>query len=296
MKLSSVQPKIIVVGSTSIDRVLLTANHPQPNETVMAIRADSFFGGKGANQAVATARLGASVYFIGSVGMDPLGQQVLRNMVDEGVNVGYVYEAEDAATGSAYVTSVDGENTIVVVPGANFCLKPEHVALAEKYFETADLILIQLEIPMETVEYTVQLASKYGKKVMIYAAPAMPLSTAVLENSAFIVAKSSELTTIFGEKNAEDVLRKYPNKVFVRDNSNSTTWYNGTEMKYKRNDHEDKQFRIGMGDAFTSGFAIAYCHQNPISTCVKFGNDVSLKVARKKGSQAGLPTLTELGL
>ena len=91
MKISSEQPKIIIVGSSSIDLVLNASHHPAPNETVMATKSETFFGGKGANQAVGTARLGASVYFIGSVGMDPYGQQILRNLVDENVNVGFVH-------------------------------------------------------------------------------------------------------------------------------------------------------------------------------------------------------------
>ena len=103
MNITSEQPKIIVIGSSSIDLVLNTTHPPRPNETVMAEKSESFFGGKGANQAVATSRLGASVYFIGAVGMDPFGQQILRNLVEEGVNVGYVLETEEAATGTAYV-------------------------------------------------------------------------------------------------------------------------------------------------------------------------------------------------
>ncbi|MBW8359957.1 MAG: ribokinase [Weeksellaceae bacterium] len=296
MKLSSEQPKIIVVGSSSIDLVLLTARHPQPNETVMASKADRFFGGKGANQAVGTARLGAIVYFVGCVGMDPLGKQVIGNLVNEGVNVGFIHETERADTGTAYVTSAGGKNAIVVVPAANYCLKPEHINRAEKYFESADLILLQLEIPMDTVEHTVQLAKRYGKKVLIYAAPAMKLSEEVLEYASFIVAKSSELSLIFGEANREHVLRNFPNKVFVRDDTNSTTYFNGSEMKYYRNDHDDMLYKIGMGDAFTSGFAVAYCHGNPIEVCVKFGTDVSLKVAKNKGSQGGLPYLADLVL
>ena len=96
MNITPEQPKIIVVGSSSIDLVLTTDRLPKPNETVLAQKSENFFGGKGANQAVAAARLGASVYFISCVGMDPLGQQIMRNLVDEGVNVGYVFEAEDA--------------------------------------------------------------------------------------------------------------------------------------------------------------------------------------------------------
>lgn len=295
MTLSSDQPKIIVVGSSSVDLVLNTNHHPYPHETVMAYKSESFFGGKGANQAVGTARLGASVYFVGCVGMDPLGQQVMRNLLDEGVNVAFVSESEEQPTGTAYVTAADGVNAIVVVPAANYSLKTSNVDWAEKFFDTVDLILLQLEIPMDVVEHTVNLAKKYGKKVGIYAAPAMKLSQDVIDYATFIVAKSNELSTVFGgDESRESIMKKYPNKLFVRDDSNSTTYYNGSEMKYYRNDHDDVLHKMGMGDAFTSGFAVSLCHGNPIDECVKFGNAVSLKVAKNRGSQSGLPYLKDL--
>lgn len=294
MNITSEQPKIIVIGSSSIDLVLNTANLPQPNETVMAEKSESFFGGKGANQAVATSRLGASVYFIGAVGMDPFGQQILRNLVDEGVNIGYVIETQEADTGTAYVVAAKGVNSIVVVPASNYCLKPQNVADAEKFFTTADLVLVQLEIPMDVVEYTAQLVKKNGNKMGIYASPAKKLSQDVIDNASFIVAKSNELSIIFGDEPREQILRKYPNKLFVRDDTNSTTYFNGAEMKYYRNDHDSVLHKMGMGDAFTAGFAVALCHQNTIDNCVKFGNDVSLKVTKNRGSQSGLPYLKDI--
>ena len=294
MNITSEQPKIIVVGSSSIDLVLSTEHLPKPNETVMAGKSESFFGGKGANQAVGTARLGASVYFIGCVGMDPFGQQILRNLVDEGVNVGYVAETEHAESGTAYVTTSGGINSIVVVPASNSLLKPKNISEAEKFFTTADLVLVQLEIPMETVEFTIQFAKKHDSKVGIYASPAKKLSQEVIENADFIVAKSNELSIVFGEDQREEILRKYPNKLFVRDDTNSTTYFNGSEMKYYRNDHDSMLHKMGMGDAFTSGFAVALCHQNSIDHCVRFGNEVSLKVAKNRGSQSGLPYLKDM--
>ncbi|MCQ4035538.1 ribokinase [Kaistella montana] len=295
MNITSEQPKIIVVGSSSIDLVLNTDHLPQPNETVMANKSESFFGGKGANQAVGTARLGASVYFIGCVGMDPFGQQILRNMVDEGINVGFVAENQESSTGTAYVTSsAEGINSIVVVPASNYALKTKHVANAEKYFATADLVLLQLEIPMEVVEFTVDLAKNNQTQVGIYASPAKKLSQEVIEKADFIVAKSNELSIVFGEDQREEILRKYPNKLFVRDDTNSTTYFNGSEMKYYRNDHDSMLHKMGMGDAFTSGFAVALCHQNSIDHCVRFGNEVSLKVAKNRGSQSGLPYLKDV--
>lgn len=293
MNITTEQPQIIVVGSSSIDLVLNTGHLPQPNETVMAEKSESFFGGKGANQAVAAARLGASVYFIGCVGMDPFGQQILRNLMEEGVDVTYVTETEEAATGAAYVSASGGINSIVVVPASNYFLKPAHVSEAERYFSTANLVLLQLEIPMNTVEFTAELAKKNNTKTGLYASPPAKLSPELVEACSFIVAKSNELSILFGEDKREEILRKYPNKLFVRDDSNSTTYYNGSEMKYFRNDHDSVLHKMGMGDAFTAGFAVALCHGNSVDECVKFGNDVSLKVTKNRGSQSGLPYLKD---
>ncbi|UOU96673.1 ribokinase [Chryseobacterium daecheongense] len=293
MNFSSEQPKIIVVGSSSIDLVLETDKLPSSNETVLASSSESYFGGKGANQAVGTARLGASVYFIGCVGMDPLGQQIMRNLVNENVNVGFIYETDKEATGTAYVTASNGDAVIVVVPAANKCLTTEHIESADKYFQTSDLVLVQLEVSLSVVEYTIKKAKKYGKKVGLYASPAVRLNADILDNVDFVVAKSTELYTIFGEDQREEVLRKYFNKVFVRDDTNSTIYFDGTEMKYYRNDKDKAVYKMGMGDAFTSGFAIALCHGNSLEECVKFGNEVSARVSVKKGSQTGLPVQSD---
>ncbi len=292
MKFTTEQPKILVVGSSSIDLVLNTENFPYQGHTVMAEKCESFFGGKGANQAVGTARLGASVYFIGSVGMDPHGQQIMRNLIDEGVNVGFVVESETESTGSAYVTASHGENAIVVVPAANYFLKKPHIQQADRLFATADMVLVQLEIPMDVVVYSVERAKHYQKKVMLYAAPARELPDYLIENADFIVAKSNELETLFKNQEKDELLKKFPNKLFIRDN-NSTTYFNGSEMRYYRNDDVEFANKMGMGDAFTSGFSIAYCHGNAIDECVKFGNEVSLQVAKVRGSQKGLPFLKD---
>lgn len=294
MNFSSVQPKIIVVGSSSIDLVLETEKLPAPNDTVLATNSDSYFGGKGANQAVGTARLGANVYFIGCVGMDPLGQQIMRNLVNENVNVGFVAETDREATGTAYVTTSEGNAAIVVVPAANKLLSTKHIEDADRYFQTVDLILVQLEVSLDVVEYTIRKAKKYGKKVGLYASPAMKVSEEILDNVDFVVAKSSELYIVFGEEQKEQVLEKYFNKVFVRDDTNSTIYFDGTEMKYFRNHNDNKTaHKMGMGDAFTSGFAIALCHNNSIEECVKFGNEVSLRVSTMQGSQTGLPRMSD---
>ena len=293
MKLSNIKPNIVVVGSSSIDLVLNTSKIPTANNTVLAESLQSFLGGKGANQAIATSRLGAQTYFISRVGMDPFGQQVLRNLNDEAVNVAYVVEDEDEGTGTAYVTASEEGNAITVVPAANYNLSPTDISEAEKYLVAADLILTQLEIPMQTVEFLFKKAETLNKKIGIYAAPASRLSEEIIQYASFIVAKSTDLEIIFGEGNREDIIKHLPNKLFVRDGANSTSYFDGKEMKYFRKNPRTEAHNMGLGDAFTSGFSIALLHGNSIEDCVKFGNDVALKAADYRGSQKGLPYLED---
>lgn len=293
MKLSNIKPNIVVVGSSSIDLVLKTSKIPTANNTVLAESLQSFLGGKGANQAIATSRLGAQTYFISRVGMDPFGQQVLRNLNDEAVNVANVVEDEDEDTGTAYVTASEEGNAITVVPAANYNLSPTDISEAEKYLVAADLILTQLEIPMQTVEFLFKKAETLNKKIGIYAAPASRLSDEIIQYASFIVAKSTDLEIIFGEGNREDIIKHLPNKLFVRDGANSTSYFDGKEMKYFRKNPSTEAHNMGLGDAFTSGFSIALLHGNSIEDCVKFGNDVALKAADYRGSQKGLPYLED---
>lgn len=293
MKLSNIKPNIVVVGSSSIDLVLNTSKIPTANNTVLAESLQSFLGGKGANQAIATSRLGAQTYFISRVGMDPFGQQVLRNLNDEAVNIAYVVEDEDEDTGTAYVTASEEGNAITVVPAANYNLSPTDISEAEKYLVAADLILTQLEIPMQTVEFLFKKAEILNKKIGIYAAPASRLSEEIIQYASFIVAKSTDLEIIFGEGNREDIIKHLPNKLFVRDGANSTSYFDGKEMKYFRKNPRTEAHNMGLGDAFTSGFSIALLHGNSIEDCVKFGNDVALKAADYRGSQKGLPYLED---
>ena len=293
MKLSHIKPNIVVVGSSSIDLVLNTSKIPTANNTVLAESLQSFLGGKGANQAIATSRLGAQTYFISRVGMDPFGQQVLRNLNDEAVNVAHVVEDEDEGTGTAYVTASEEGNAITVVPAANYNLSPTDISEAEKYLVAADLILTQLEIPMQTVEFLFKKAEILNKKIGIYAAPASRLSEEIIQYASFIVAKSTDLEIIFGEGNREDIIKHLPNKLFVRDGANSTSYFDGKEMKYFRKNPRTEAHNMGLGDAFTSGFSIALLHGNSIEDCVKFGNDVALKAADYRGSQKGLPYLED---
>ncbi|WP_407483549.1 PfkB family carbohydrate kinase [Elizabethkingia meningoseptica] len=296
MKFSGDIPKIVVVGSSSVDLVLTTEHHPHINETVLAIQTENFFGGKGANQAVGASRLGAQVHFVGCVGKDANGRQVLENLVNEGVNVNLVDENAEHPTGTAYVTTAHGKISIVVAPAANNFITRSDIDKAEAAIAEADIVLTQLEIPVEVVEYLFEVCKKHNTRIGLYASPAKFVKEEIAEAADFIVAKSNDLSVIFGEEGRDKVMKKLPNKLFIRDDTNSTVYFNGEEMKYYRNAPDTIAYKMGMGDAFTSGFAIALCHGNEIDDCVRFGNEVSLKVSANKGSQKGLPYLKDFSI
>ena len=296
MRFSSTQPKIIVVGSCSLDLVLYTEKIPKSDESILAINSETFFGGKGANQAVAASRLGASVYLVGCIGMDPAGQQILRNLVNENVNVGFVKETSKEATGKAFVTSSKGEAAIVIVPAANKYITIEQIQDIDHYMQTTDIVLLQLEIPLDVVEFTINKAKKYNKIVGLYASPGKLLNEDIINKIDFIVVKNNELPIVFGTNEKEKVLKKYHNKVLIRDEVNSTIYYDGNEMKFFRDEKNDIVHKMGMGDAFTAGFAIALAHKNTTEDCVKFGNIISSKSSQGKGAQTALPYLKDLNI
>lgn len=289
MKRSANQPHIIVVGSSSLDLVIDTVEIPQENQVVVAQNTEHFFGGKGANQAVAVSRLDAQVHLISSVGMDPFGQQILRHLVDEGVNVGFVCESENEPTGSAYVISAEGKNTIVVVPSANNELKNKHIDEAEKLFPTTDILLIQLEAPLETVRYALQKAKKYQIKTILYAAPAVKLPDDVIKNSDYIVAKQADLSILFQENNNSILFKNLKEKLIIRASNSVITYFDGQDIQEIRPTHPESKHEIGMGDAFSAGFSIALYHGNPMLEALKFGQNVAYEVSKKRGSQTSLP-------
>lgn len=294
MKFTDRNPKIIVIGSSSIDLVLKTDHHPHPNETVMANEISTIFGGKGANQAIGVSRLGGEVYFLSRVGSDKEGAKIVERLESQGVNTDFVIRDKEHLTGRAFVTSADGMLKIIVAPGAGNFLSEQEVDAFFKVVKDADVVLTQLETGDPLVEYIAGRCADLGIRLGLYASPGRVIRKKVLDSLSFLVAKSTDMAAIFGKDSQDDALKRMPNRLFIRDAMNSTIYFNGHEMKFFREDHGKIKDTMGMGDAFTSGFTIALSHGNTLEDCVRFGNKVAAKVAEQEGSQAGLPHLREV--
>jgi ribokinase len=193
------QPRIAVVGSANMDLTTFADHFPEPGETVFGKKFQLGFGGKGANQAVAARLCGAHVSMVGRVGDDLFGSATIANFRSHGIDTSYVSITPGVATGVApiFVDSA-GQNRILVVKGANESLAPSDISAAGDALRQADCILLQLEIPLETVYYTLDFARQHGVRCILNPAPAQPLDIAKLANVDYFIPNETEAGTLSG--------------------------------------------------------------------------------------------------
>ena len=204
------RPRIAVVGSANVDLTTFTDRFPKPGETIFGQKFDLGFGGKGANQAVAARLSGAEVFMVARVGSDLFGPAMIENFRKQGIDPTYVRQVEGLSSGVAPIfVEPSGQNRILVVKGANDALKPADVDAAAEMLKTVDCIVLQFEIPVETVYYTIEFARKHGIRCILNPAPAHAVDMAALEGLDYFVPNEHEAETITGApvKNAADAKR-----------------------------------------------------------------------------------------
>ncbi|MFD4816160.1 ribokinase [Peribacillus butanolivorans] len=286
--------KIAVVGSSSMDLVVTSAKRPIAGETVLG---DSFItvpGGKGANQAVAAARLGAEVTMIGCVGDDFYGEIILENLKKNQVNTKYVEPVTGAMSGTAHITLSEGDNSIIVVKGANDSITPEYVQKAKKIIEESDIVMVQQEIPEETVLYLAELCEKLQKKLLLNPAPARKISEAVIQQSSFITPNEHEFEILFDGRDRTEVLTEYPNKLFITEGKNGVRYFDGHEEKVVPSFVVEAVDTTGAGDTFNAALAVAVAEGKSFDDCLLFANRAASISVTKLGAQGGMPTREEV--
>ncbi|GIP46311.1 ribokinase [Paenibacillus sp. J45TS6] len=286
--------KVTVIGSSSMDFVVTTRMRPGVGETVMGDSFKVVAGGKGANQAVAAARLGASVTMIGCVGDDYYGQVILDNFKKNGVFTHNVEPVTGIQSGTAHITIADGDNSIVVVKGANNHVTPAIVEKALKVIQTSDIVLIQHEIPLETVDYVSQVCERYGVPLLLNPAPAAPLTEGILRRVSFLTPNEHEAAELFKEQNLSEVLKQYPNKLFITEGKNGVRYFNGNEEILVPAYPVEVVDTTGAGDTFNAAFAVALAEGKEIMDALKFANRAASLSVMKFGAQGGMPTRQEL--
>jgi ribokinase len=286
--------RIAVVGSSSMDLVVTSAKRPMAGETVLGESFITVPGGKGANQAVAAARLGAEVSMVGCVGDDVYGEIILENLKKNHVNTQYVEPVTGSASGTAHITLSEGDNSIIVVKGANDFITPEYVQKAKKVIEESDIVMVQQEIPEETVEYLADLCNTLQKRLLLNPAPARKLSEDVIQQASFLTPNEHEFEILFNGRDRTEVLTEYPNKLFITEGKNGVRYFDGHEEKVVPSFEVEAVDTTGAGDTFNAAFAVAVAEGKSFDESLLFANRAASISVTKLGAQGGMPQRLEV--
>ncbi|OAZ40396.1 ribokinase [Paenibacillus polymyxa] len=286
--------KISVIGSSSMDLVVTSSKRPGAGETVLGESFTTVPGGKGANQAVAAARLGADVKMIGRVGDDHFGQQILRNFEENHVHIDYVKPVTHMESGTAHIVLAEGDNSIVVVKAANNEVTPAYVEEALDVIRNSDIVLIQQEIPIETIVYVSEICAKYQVPLLLNPAPAREVEESVIANATYITPNEHEAAIMFKDMSLQEALRKYPNKLFVTEGSNGVRFFDGEQEVVVPTYKVEAVDTTGAGDTFNAAFAVALAEGKSLADSVKFANRAASLSVTKFGAQGGMPTRREV--
>jgi ribokinase len=290
---------IVVVGSLNMDMVVRTQRHPQIGETVIGYDFRTYPGGKGANQAVAAARLGGRVRMIGRVGGDRFGNELLQTVTNAGVDTTYVLEDEQTPSGVAFITVDDrGNNTIVVASGANARLSPDDIASAEEAFVGASVLLLQLECPLVAVEYAIHLARKHHLQIVLNPAPAQLLDAELLGQVDYLIPNQTELALLSGQETPEVAIEVLGGlgvkKIVVTLGDLGALVVEGDRFEKIPAYKVPVVDTTAAGDAFAGAFAVALTEGLSIWKAARWGNAAGAMTVMRAGAQPSLPGRGEI--
>jgi ribokinase len=299
------QKPIVVVGSINLDLVASTDRIPQVGETVIGRTFTTFFGGKGANQAVAVARLGYPVSMVGNVGNDAFGTQLRDGLAEAGVDTKFVGTVEGSSGTALIITGANGENSIVVVPGANAHVTPKSLERATPLLKHAGFILAQLEIPLETVEYLAELAERNDIPLMLDPAPARELPASLLRRVSWLTPNETETCQLLktnlddneqsANTAADQLLSRGVKNLVLKLGSRGCVIAQESVPKQRV-----AAFRVNAvdttaaGDAFNAGFAVALLNGYSALESGVFASAVAALSVTRPGAQPSMPRANEV--
>lgn len=285
--------RIVVIGSISMDLVVTTDKRPLAGETVIGNTFQTVPGGKGANQAVAAARLGGTVEMVGCVGDDAFGTSIRQNFETHRVGTRHLQTVGEDVTGTAHIVLAEGDNSIVVVQSAN-----KHVRFTEgeldALLDSETLVLLQLEIPLETVEHVSSYCRKHNIPVLLNPAPSQPLTAELLDNVTYVTPNEHECRDLFGDVPIEDVLRRYPNKLLVTEGVRGIRFFDGETIQHIPAIRADVVDTTGAGDTFNGGLAVGLIEGQTLLEAARFAVVASGMSVEGFGAQGGMPTRDEV--
>jgi len=296
--------KIVVIGSSNTDMVVQSDHLPAPGETILG---GTFFmnpGGKGANQAVAASRLGGNVTFVAKTGDDVFGKQTVQNLQKEGIHTNFVTIDPALPSGVALITvNAQGENCIVVAPGSNMALTPDDMDQVIDRIKLAEIILLQLEIPIETVRYAIEIANRNGVKVILNPAPAQKLPDSLLKDLYMITPNESEAEILTGvrvmdpdsaEKAAWILRDKGIEQVIITMGAVGAYLFSEKYSELIPAPKVNAVDTTAAGDTFNGALAVALSEGCSIREAVLFANRAASIAVTRPGAQASTPYRHEL--
>lgn len=278
--------KITVIGSLNMDIVTTTDTYPLQGETVRGTDFQTITGGKGANQAVAAARLGAEVKMIGCVGNDSFGEKLRENLQKENINAQYVKIIKDTPSGLANIILSEQDNRIIFISGANSFVTPSYIEEVKEAIYDSDYVIIQFEIPKETIEYCLKLCDDRNIPVIVNPAPAMHLADEYWEKATYITPNETEWQQLFQQQ-------KNNHLIITRGKEGVLFMESGIEKKVASHKVEVRD-TTGAGDTFNGALAVALSEGMRLGESIRFANAAAALSIQKIGAQAGMPPRKEV--
>jgi len=293
--------KVVVVGSSNVDTVIRVPHIPAEGETLLARSVEICFGGKGANQAAAVAKLGGNVSVIACVGQDSFGQALVSNLADCGVDTGGVEQLAKAQSGAAYIYVADqGENNIVVNAGANNCLSRELVGRCRHLFEGAELCITQLETPLDTLYFVASLCRELDVRLILNPAPAAELDFEQLRGTWMIVPNEGELGLLVpGEGDVATKARALHQKGFEHvlvtlGPQGCLHLHGASKQAYPACHALAVKDTTAAGDSFIGALAFGLTKGLALGQAIELANKAASVTVSRAGAQPSLPTLAEV--
>lgn len=298
--------KILVIGSMNMDFVAGVSHIPTLGETVLADNFELVPGGKGANQSYAIGKMHGNVAMLGMVGQDTYGERLCENLKSVGVDVTRVRKLSGVSTGIAVIGVIpEGDNSILVIPGANAYVDKSYVMENMDLFESSDIIVVQLEIPLETVMYVVKEARKRGKTVILDPAPAIfDLPDELFSCVDVIKPNETELAILVQDFSSEENLCANAELLQRKGVKNIVVTLGGEGSYLLKEDHTEKRLyadktvhvvdTTAAGDSYVAGLAVALSRGDSLDEAVELASRVSNIVVTRKGAQTSIPSFEEL--
>lgn len=294
---------ICVIGSLNMDLVVNVDAMPKPGQTIIGSNFKEVPGGKGANQAVAMARLNGNVSMIGKVGEDGFGQTLISSLKNDKVDTTYIQTAK-GSTGVALITvDKNAQNSIVVSPGANFEVKEEDIDNNIKAIENSDIVVLQLETPLNTIKYALNKAKELNKYTILNPAPAVKLDDEIIKNVDLLTPNETELEIISGvsieteediQKAAQIMIEKGVKELIVTLGSKGSLYINKEKSMFKKAYKVEAVDTTAAGDSYTGALAVALSQDKGIEDAMDFASKVGALSVLKEGAQSSLPTLEDV--